>query len=112
MSHPIGYYTDYTPGKDAGTPLDILQERFGSTLEGLEKQEKLALLSVISTNLTICCTQDEDETLEDTYLNLPDAVALSGSLEEMLDPLNQLRADDLLGLCEALVNQIRNGGQG
>jgi hypothetical protein len=99
---PLPFYAD------GETPLEELVDKFGSRLEGLENYEKLILLATIATNLAF---HDSDETGEewslfDTYQELP-CNPVSDELVDTLGSLNNLQRDNLLGLCEALVAQIR-----
>lgn len=45
-SHPLGYYTSYTPG--CGGALDQLQERYGSRLEGISHLGKQMLRATLA----------------------------------------------------------------
>ncbi|MBW4642936.1 MAG: hypothetical protein KME23_08060 [Goleter apudmare HA4340-LM2] len=51
MTKPLGYYTGYTPG-DEGL-LAELQEAYGEQLQGLNRSEKLCLITLISADLLI-----------------------------------------------------------
>lgn len=99
---PLGFYAD------GEVPLAELVDKFGSRLEGLAPYEKLILLAAIATNLAF---HDSDETGEewslfDTYQELP-CNPVSNELVDTLGSLDNLQRDNLLGLCEALVAQIR-----
>ena len=99
---PLPFYAD------GETPLEELVDKFGSRLEGLETYEKLILLAAIATNLAF---HDSDETGEewslfDTYQELP-CNPVSDELVDTLGSLDNLQRDNLLGLCEGLVAQIR-----
>ncbi|MBD2124906.1 hypothetical protein NDI39_27505 [Microcoleus sp. ZQ-A2] len=108
---PLAFYAD------GETPLEELVDKFGSRLEGLANYEKLILLGAIATNLAF---HDSDETGEewslfDTYQELPcdlrDAAAqrsrVTEELVNSLASIDNLQRDSLLGLCEALVAQVR-----
>lgn len=97
---PLPFYAD---GEVA---IEQLIDKFGSHLEQIEAYEKLALLATISVKLCSECV-GEESSLSETYLALPNAVAMTGDLEEILPSLDTLSHDNLLGLCEALVAQIR-----
>jgi hypothetical protein len=93
---------------DGEAPLEALVHKFGSRLEGLEVYEKLILLGAIATNLAF---HDQDETgeewsLADSYNELP-CHPVSDELVDTLGSIDNLQRDNLLGLCEALVAQIR-----
>lgn len=45
-SHPLGFYTSYTPG--CGGTLDQLQERYGSRLEGISRLGKQMLRATLA----------------------------------------------------------------
>jgi hypothetical protein len=99
---PLPFYAD------GETPLEELTDKFGSRLEGLTTHDKLILLASIATNLAF---HDRDETGEewslfDTYQELP-CNPVSDELVDTLGSLDNLQRDNLLGLCEALVAQIR-----
>ncbi len=99
---PLPFYAD------GEAPLEELVDKFGSRLEGLEPEEKLILLATLATNLAF---HDSDETGEewslfDTYQELP-SNPVSDELVDTLASLDNIKRDSLLGLCEALVAQIR-----
>ncbi len=99
---PLPFYAD------GEAPLEELVDKFGSRLEALEPYEKLILLAVIATNLAF---HDSDETGEewslfDTYQELP-CNSVSDELVDTLGSVDNLQRDSLLGLCEALVAQVR-----
>ncbi len=99
---PLPFYAD------GETPLEELTDKFGSWLEGLTTHDKLILLASIATNLAF---HEHDETGEewslfDTYQELP-CNPVSDELVDSLASLDNLQRDSLLGLCEALVAQVR-----
>lgn len=99
---PIGFYTG------GESPLAELEDKFGSRLEGLTPHDKLILLGAIATNLAF---HDQDKTGEewsffDTYQELP-CDHVSDELVDTLGALDNLQRDSLLGLCEAIVAQVR-----
>ncbi len=99
---PLPFYAD------GETPLEELTDKFGCRLEGLENYEKLILLAAIATNLAFHDTDENGEewSLFDTYQELP-CNPVSDELVDALGSLDNLQRDNLLGLCEALVAQIR-----
>jgi hypothetical protein len=99
---PLPFYAD------GETPLEELTDKFGSRLEGLETYEKLILLAVIATNLAFHDTDEtgEEWSLNDTYQELP-CNPVSDELVDTLASIDNLQRDNLLGLCEALVAQVR-----
>ncbi len=100
---PLPFYADGQP------PLEVLVDKFGSRLEHLDKRSKFLLLSSIAFYASV----DNDEySLDEAYCDLPNPVCgeevlMSDELQEMLESLNTLSADNLLGLCEALISQLR-----
>ncbi len=99
---PLAFYAD------GETPLEELVDKFGSRLEALTPHDKLILLASIATNVAF---HDRDEngeewTLTDTYQELP-CNPVNDELVDTLASLDNLQRDSLLGLCEALVAQIR-----
>ena len=88
--------------------LEGLTDRFGSRLEALAPYEKLILLAAIATFLAFHDTDEtgEEWSLFDTYQELP-CNRVSDELVDSLGALDNLQRDSLLGLCEALVAQIR-----
>jgi hypothetical protein len=99
---PLPFYAD------GEAPLEALVDKFGSRLEGLETYEKLILLATIATNLAYHATNEtgEEWSLLDTYKDLP-STTVGNELLAALDSLDTLQRDNILGLCEALVAQIR-----
>jgi hypothetical protein len=99
---PLAFYAD------GEAPLEELTDKFGSRLERLTPHDKLILLASIATNLAF---HDRDEngeewTLTDTYQELP-CNPVSDELEASFASIDNLQRDSLLGLCEALVAQVR-----
>lgn len=99
---PLGFYADGEP------PLEELVDKFGSHLERLTPHDKLILLASLATNLAF---HDKDEngeewSLTDTYQELP-CNPINDELVDTLPSIDNLQRDSLLGLCEALVAQIR-----
>ena len=99
---PLPFYAD------GEAPLEELVDKFGSRLEGLLPYEKLILLATIATNLAYHDTNETGEEwgLLDTYQDLP-STTIGNELLASLDSLDNLQRDSLLGLCEAIVAQIR-----
>ncbi len=52
MTHPIGYYTSYSPDRDAGTLLDQLQQRYGAQLQGMHRLSKMAFRAALANYIT------------------------------------------------------------
>jgi hypothetical protein len=98
---PLAFYADEPP-------LEELTDKFGSRLEALAPYEKLILLAAIATNLAFHLTDEtgEDWTIQESYEDLP-SCPVSDSLNDSLPSLDALTRDSLLGLCEALVAQLR-----
>ena len=99
---PLAFYAD------GEAPLEELVDKFGARLERLTPHDKLILLASIATNLAF---HDGNETGEewsvmDTYKEIPSA-PIANELLHTLASLDNLQRDSLLGLCEALVAQIR-----
>ncbi len=99
---PLAFYAD------GEAPLEELTDKFGSRLEALTTHDKLILLASIATNLAF---HDIDETgeewsLTDTYNELP-CNPVDDELVDTYASIDNLQRDSLLGLCEALVAQIR-----
>ncbi len=99
---PLPFYADGEP------PLEELVDKFGSRLEALTPHDKLILLASLATNLAFHDSDftGEDWSLTDTYNELP-CNPISDELVETLASIDNLQWDSLLGLCEALVAQIR-----
>jgi hypothetical protein len=89
MSSSIG--GDYSP--DDVCYLESVQERYGSTFEGISTREKLFLVSTLASHL---CILEAGETRNEIY-------KLSVQLQI------QLEQSDQRGLLEALIAQIRWG---
>ncbi|WP_242054079.1 hypothetical protein [Nostoc parmelioides] len=97
MSKPLGYFTSTMPGD--GSYLDSLQQQYGSTFEQLNKVEKLLLLQNIA------------QTLLGAEINVIGS-AVSAEAVSTVSPIVQglykrVTLADLLGLAEALVNQLK-----
>jgi hypothetical protein len=100
---PLPFYAD------GEAPLENLVDKFGSRLEQLDNRSKFLLLSSIALYAAV----DSDQyTLDDAYCDFPGRVngreiLMMSDLQDMLEPLGTLSADNLLGLCEALISQLR-----
>jgi hypothetical protein len=99
---PLPFYAD------GETPLEELVDKFGSHLEALTPHDKLILLASIAANVAF---HDRDEngeewSLFETYNELP-CNPVASELVQTLASIDNLQRDSLLGLCEALVAQIR-----
>lgn len=99
---PLPFYCD------GETPLEELVDKFGSQLEHLDRYSKFILLASIAVTAAI---DDEEVTVLDTTYQCIETEFLdciiNTDLIAMLPQLNTLSADNLLGLCEALVSQLR-----
>jgi hypothetical protein len=94
---PLPFYAD------GEAPLYVLVDKFGSQLEQLDRRSKFLLLSSIA----LCAAVDaSDYPLEEAFSDLP-FDEMNEELQAMLPQLNTLNGDNLLGLCEALVAQLR-----
>jgi hypothetical protein len=116
MSHPVGYYTNYTPG-DTGV-LDQLQARYGVRLEGIDRTNKLLFRATLATYLVIypiwnpegssiscadCCIAGAGGDDFNIWDNQPELV------QHMEACCEQLSESDIEGLIEALTSQLRSG---
>jgi hypothetical protein len=98
---PLPFYAD------GETPLEELVDKFGSRLERLTPFNKFMLLATIS---LAAAFDDEEASLDAIYDEINEAFLpnpLDPELLWLLPKLNTLSADNLLGLCEALVAQVR-----
>lgn len=91
MSHPVGYYTNYTPGD--GSYLEALQETYGSWFEQMTKREKFVILTVLCSH----CGCEEDGNCRAEIFDVARELT------------RELTAVDQAGVIEALINQIRWG---
>ena len=91
MPKPLGYYTSHTPGDNS--LLASLEQQYGSTLEKISKREKLAILTILASDLG--CEME------------------GGCREEIFvmskEITNRLSMSDRAGIMEALIAQIRWG---
>jgi hypothetical protein len=98
---PLPFYAD------GETPLEGLVDQFGSRLERLDNYSKFVLLASIAITAAV---DDDALSLHGAYdcieQNFLDSI-INTDLIAMLHRLNELTADNLLGLCEALVAQLR-----
>jgi hypothetical protein len=99
---PLAFYAD------GETALEELTDKFGSRLERLTPHDKLILLASIAANVAFHDSDENGEawTLTDTYQELP-CNPVTDELVDALALIDNLQRDSLLGLCEALVAQIR-----
>lgn len=102
---PLPFYAD------GETPLEELVNKFGSRLETLDTRSKFLLLASISFYAAV---DSDDFMLDDAYCAFPfylgddkDEILMVDDLQDMLESLGTLSADNLLGLCEALISQLR-----
>jgi hypothetical protein len=88
-------------------PLDALTEAYGSRLERLERHEKFILLGVIASKFAY----DDGESLDWHYRCAPPLYFVADfvpvRIDEDLVSLEGLSEDNLLGLCEGLLAQLR-----
>ena len=91
MSKPIGYFTSYTVND--GSLLESLQEKYGSTFEGMTKREKLFLISAVAAQLC-----------DGAPVRCRDEIYVVGHQINSSLPM-----DDRYRLVEALINQVRYG---
>lgn len=98
---PLAFYTDAEP------PLETLVNKWGSHLEHMRRYEKFILLGVIATKFAF----DGGESLNENYQFAPPLVHVADFVPVRIDAdivaLEELSEDALLGLCEALVAQLR-----
>lgn len=97
---PLGFYAE-------GEVLTALTEAYGARLEGMAQHEKLILLGVIASKFAY----DDGESLDWHYRSAPPLFFVADfvpvTLDEYIPQLDALNEDALLGLCEALVAQLR-----
>lgn len=98
---PLPFYAD------GEAPLEALVDKWGSHLERMERHEKFILLGVIASKFAF----DDGETLHENYQFAPPLVHVADVVPVRIDAdivsLEGLSEDNLLGLCEALVAQLR-----
>ncbi|HYX17879.1 MAG TPA: hypothetical protein VE944_26670 [Nostoc sp.] len=94
MTKPIGYFCSNTMPGDTGLLVDM-QQSWGSTFEALNNAQRLWMVQLIALNLF---QNDPDSRLDSPR---------DAELDEVKERLNELSRSDLLGLLEALVNQIK-----
>lgn len=93
MNKPLGYYTDGHP------LLNELQEEYGSTFEKLERINKLFLLQGIIDSMV---------NIETKLIGANPARLASTSIQPTINQINrELPSKYLLGLADALVNQLK-----
>jgi hypothetical protein len=91
MTLPLGYYTGFTPGDTS--LLAKIQDTYGAQLQGLNKAEKLCLITLISIDLSILAS------IETPYRN--EIYDLASQVR------NQLPISDREGLLECLIAGVR-----
>lgn len=98
---PLGFYAD------GEAPLEALVDKWGSHLERMTRYEKFILLGVIATKFAF----DDADSLNENYQFAPPLVHVADfvpvRIDEDIVALEVLSEDNLLGLCEALVAQLR-----
>ena len=112
MTQPIGFFTSLDPR--AGTPaaLYLLDQKFGSYLQHINRCEKLSLLAIISH----CLAGNAHPDSEDFVFTLDDAWAelnydLPPELGGLLESLNELSDGDLLGICQTLIENHNHAAE-
>lgn len=97
---PLGFYAN-------GEALDALTEAFGARLEGMARHEKFMLLGVIASKFGY----NDGESLDWHYRCAPPLYFVADfipvNIDDYVPKLEGLSEDALLGLCEALVAQLR-----
>lgn len=99
---PLSFYAS------GEAPLETLEYKFGARLDHLDQYSKFILLASIA--ITAAIDDEEITVLNTTYRCIEDEFLdeiINTDLIEMLPQLNTLSADNLLGLCEALISQLR-----
>lgn len=98
---PLPFYAD------GEAPLESLVDNWGSHLERMERHEKFILLGVIASKFAF----DDGESLDWHYRQSPPLYFVADFVPVRIDEdviaLEELSEDNLLGLCEALVAQLR-----
>jgi hypothetical protein len=89
MDKPLGYYTNYIPGRSG--LLEYLTETYGAYLEKLTVREKLYLIQAIANNLSIRANDD-----------------INGRVYSLQHEIFRLSTSDQEGLIEAMIAQIRS----
>jgi hypothetical protein len=99
-AHPLPFMQTGSATRDFGG-------EWGTYLEMMERHEKFILLGVIATSLAY----EDGESLDWHYKYAPPrfhvADCVPVRIDEDIVALEQLSLDNLLGLCEALVAQLR-----
>ncbi len=98
---PLPFYAD------GEAPLEILVDKFGSQLEQLDRYSKFILLASIALTGALddegCSLVTAYSSIEEHFLDC----VINTNLIAMISALDTLSGDNLLGLCEALVAQLR-----
>ena len=98
---PLSFYAS------GEAPLEELEYKFGARLDHLDQYSKFILLASIALAAAI---DDDDFSVPHAYKCIAQGFLdciIDTDLIAMLPQLNTLSADNLLGLCEALVSQLR-----
>lgn len=97
---PLGFYAE-------GEALTALTEAYGARLEGMAQHEKFILLGAIASKFGF----SDGESMDWHYRSAPPLYFVADfipvTLDEYIPHLDGLSEDALLGLCEALVAQLR-----
>lgn len=88
-------------------PLEALTQTYGARLEGMAQHEKFILLGVIASKFAF----NDCESMDWHYRSAPPLYFVADfvpvTLDEYIPQLDALNEDALLGLCEALISQLR-----
>jgi hypothetical protein len=114
MSKPLGYFTGYNPQTQKPDTLHVIQERFGSQLEGMSYEQKIVFRGALALFIAeypvwkeegsgITCIDGCIESAGVDW-NVWDADA---ELCEWIQACSQLSESDIEGLIEATTSQIR-----
>ena len=114
MSHPVGYFTGYNPQTQKPDTLHLIQERFGSQLEGMSYEQKIVFRGALALFIAeypvwkeegsgITCIDGCIESAGVDW-NVWDA---DQELCEWIQACSQLSESHIEGLIEALTSQIR-----
>jgi hypothetical protein len=98
---PLPFYAD------GEAPLEALVDKWGSHLERMTRYEKFILLGVIASKFAF----EDGESLDWHYREAPPLYFVADFVPVRIDDdvvaLEEVSEDNLLGLCEALVAQLR-----
>lgn len=114
MSHPIGYYTGYNPQTQKPDILHLLQERFGSQLEGMSYEQKIVFRAALTGFIAEGPVWKE----EGSGISCIDCCIESAGADwdiwdadqelcEWITDCSKLKESEIEGLIEAVTAQIR-----